>query len=143
MGDYLSISEWGDVMRLARRSSSLAIADARQRGLIKDPLDAAIMLFTDDPDADAMLSDNDDLKHICLVSEIIGISTVTSGSFPPSSFEAVRPEASYPRIAAMFFHAVGGKCPRCRLRGGLGERGICARCETIIDGVALAGAARP
>ncbi len=127
-----TIAEWGAIIRMARRASNLAVDDAKRQSLITDPLSAAVMIFTDDPTAAAVMAIDPDLKVYCGVSQIEGVATVMGENFPPAAFEAERTDKDMPRVAAMFFHAAGTKCPRCRLVGNDGTE-LCARCTAMME----------
>lgn len=109
-----SIEHWGDVTKMARRAALLASEEQRQLGRISDPLDSSIMLYTDDPTTAAWFAHEPDMAAICKASAIEDICIVMGENFPPASHEAERDEPEMPRIAAMWFPAPGGKCPRCR-----------------------------
>ena len=131
---HLSISEWGAVMKLARASSMLALEDAKRKKLISNPVDASIMLFTDDPCTAGALHTCGYMEDILGVSQIERVAIVSGDKFPEASFEAQREDLEMPRIAAMFFHASGLKCPRCRKKYDvLTEDGICQRCDDVVN----------
>lgn len=130
---HLSSTEWGAVMKLARSSSMLALEDAKQKKLIKNNMDAAIMLYTDDPSTAGAMMTCSYMTEILDVSQIEGVAIVMGDKFPEASFEATREDLEMPRIAAMFFYAVGTKCPRCRKKyETLEVSGICKRCDDVV-----------
>lgn len=45
----MKLEDAGAIMRLMRRASHLALNDAKKNGLCKNPMDAAIMIYTDCP----------------------------------------------------------------------------------------------
>lgn len=130
----MTLSQRGLLMRQARRASHLALEDAKRTDVCQNAMNAAIMLYTDCPCTSAWMSSNDDLVHICGVSQIEGIACVMGDKFPVASFEAERSDLEMPRIAAMFFHAEGTKCPRCRMVSrDVNDDGLCARCADVME----------
>lgn len=130
---HLSPFEWGEVMKLARASSMLALEDAKKQKFIKNNMDASIMLYTDDPSAAGAMLTCSYMSEILDVSQIEGVAIQMGNNFPAASFEASRADLEMPRIAAMFFPAVGSKCPRCRKKyGTLEDDGICKRCHDVV-----------
>jgi len=126
------IIEWGEIMRMARRASHLAIEDARRRGAITDPLQSAILLYTDDPSTAGLFLCNPDMAEICNASEIEGICIAGEG-FPAAAFEAARDDIQLPRVAAMWFPATGRKCPRCRKYTAREPADLCQRCASVVE----------
>lgn len=130
---HLSHVEFGEVLRLARASSMLALEDAKQKKIISNPADAAIMLYTDDPSTAGAMMTCGYMEDALGVSQIEGVAIVMGEKFPEASFEAPRVDLEMPRIAAMFFHAVGDKCPRCRKKYlHLEIDRICKRCHDVV-----------
>lgn len=126
-----SISEWGAVMRLARRAALLAGEEQRRLGRVTEQEDSSIMLYTDDPTTAGLFSCNSDMAAMCKTSGIEGVCIVMGDKFPPAAHEAERDDPELPRVAAMWFPATGDKCPRCRLfRRTEGE--ICKTCERTL-----------
>lgn len=142
--DLPNRAEYIETLRLARSATMLALENGKQKpegdpGRINNPADAAIMLYTDDPNAAALLfaaqSIQHDLEDFLSVSQVEGIAITTGERFPPDAFEAQRQNNEQPRIAAMLFWAEGGKCPRCRKRyRGLVEPALCGRCSDLVNG---------
>jgi hypothetical protein len=127
------IAEWGAIMRLARRASFLATEDARQKGLIRDPEQSAIMLYTDCPTTGTWFNaKRGETARICKASQIEGVAIVMGENFPPESFEAERSDLELPRVAAMFFYPTGSYCPRCRTWNVVDGHEMCRRCEQMI-----------
>lgn len=123
-----TITDWGAIMRLARRASMLATEEQRKLKRISDPLDSSIMLYTDDPSAAAILFGEPDLAAICKTSAIEGVCIV-GNSFPPAAREADRSgDMEMPRVAAMFFTAPGLKCPRCYIFRRPSGDAVCSAC---------------
>jgi len=111
----------------------LALEDAKQRKLIKNNMDAAIMLYTDDPSAAGAMHTCSYMAEVLDVSQVEGVAIVMGDKFPEASFEAQREDLEMPRIAAMFFFAQGTKCPRCRKKyETLEVTGICKRCDDVV-----------
>lgn len=106
-----TIAEWGAIMKLARRASMLATESQRKAGNITDPLDSAILIYTDDPTSAAIFAACPDLHNICKTSHIEGV--YCRMDFPLDAFEAERGSDELPRVAAMYSPAIGTKCPRC------------------------------
>lgn len=130
---HLSPSEFGAVMKLARSASMAALEDAKQKKLIKNNMDAAIMLYTDDPSAAGAMATCAYMTEILDVSQIVNVAIVMGDKFPEASFEASRVDLEMPRVAAMFFYALGEKCPRCRKKYETLEiDGICGRCHDVV-----------
>lgn len=130
------INNWGGVMRMARRASTLATEDARKKKLITDPEESSILLYTDDPTTATWFSYTNsvgDLRAICKTSHIEGVTIMMGENFPPAAFEAERPDPEWPRVAAMFFRAPGTKCPRCRLWRNISPNPICDPCTLMIQ----------
>lgn len=122
----------GAILQMARRASHLAFDDAKRAGICKNPMDAAMLIYTDCPCTSAWLSRFPDLPEICGVSQIEGVACGMGDLFPPSSFEAERPDPDMPRVAAMFFFAEGTKCPRCRkVVSDCDVNGLCPRCRRV------------
>lgn len=129
----MKLEDAGAIMRLMRRASHLALNDAKKNGLCKNPMDAAIMIYTDCPCTASWAATNDDLVHFCGVSQIEGVACVMGGNFPEYAFEAERDDKELPRVAAMFFHATGTKCLRCRMVcRSVNEDGLCNRCAIVV-----------
>ena len=126
-----AIEEWGTVMRLARTAGALAIEEQRRSGVISDPLDSSILLYTDDPVAAGMLTFNPDLAAIVKTSGIEGVCI--ANRFPPASHEAPRKDLDLPRIAALYFTAPGEKCPRCRNFRASTVNVLCAKCSDQVQ----------
>jgi len=127
-----SISEWGAVMRLARRAAQLAGEEQRRLGRVTTQEDSSIMLYTDDPTTAGLFVRNSDIISICRTSALEGVCIVMGDKFPPAAHEAARPDPELPRVAAMWFPAPGDKCPRCRLfRRTEGE--VCKPCENTLE----------
>lgn len=122
------LAEWGTVMRLARRASMLATEDARKKKLITDPEDSAIMLYTDDPTTASWFAASQDTRAVCKTSHLEGVAILMGENFPPASFEAERTDTDMPRVAAMYFPAIGTKCPQCRLYRNATPAPICPAC---------------
>lgn len=135
-GFGISIAEWGAVMHMARRAAMLAVEDGKRNGVLSNPLNASIGLYTDDPTISALFSRQADMADICGVSQIEFSACVGTGPMPPAAFEAERPDDDAPRVAALLFKAAGGACPRCRKVAGLGEAGLCARCTRVCGSMA-------
>jgi hypothetical protein len=131
VSDDLSISEWGQCVRLARRASSLACEEMRAKGRITDPLDSSIMLYTDDPTTAGIFATCSDMAAICKTSAIEGVAIVIGENFPPSAFEVRVDDLELPRVAAMYFPAPGTKCPRCR-NFTKRDLDVCAQCATVV-----------
>lgn len=130
---HFNALEWGEVMKLARASSMLALEDAKRRKLATNPADCAVMLYTDDPSAAGAMVTCSYMEEILGVSQIVDVAIVMGDKFPEASYEATREDLEMPRIAAMFFHAVGSKCPRCRKKyGTLEDSGLCLRCHDVV-----------
>ena len=126
-----SIREWGAVMRLARRAALLAGEEQRRLGRVMEQEDSSIMLYTDDPTTAGLFARNSDMAAMCKTSSIEGVCIVMGDNFPPAAHEAERDDPELPRVAAMWFPALGDKCPRCRLfRRTEGE--VCKTCERTI-----------
>ena len=123
------IMEWGAVVRLARRASLLASEEMRKNGTITDPLDGAIMLYTDDPTTATWFAACDDMAVICKTSKIEDVAIVMGEKFPPASHEAERDDPELQRVAAMWFPAPGEKCPRCRNFTKNPFEPHCAKCD--------------
>jgi hypothetical protein len=126
------MEHWGELMKMARRAATLATEEMRKRGVISDPLDSSILLYTDDPTTAALFSTQNDMATICKTSAIEGICI--ADAFPPASHEAERMDMEFPRVAAMYFRAPGSKCPRCRNYTVAPEDEICGRCERLAEG---------
>ena len=124
---------WGIIMRLARKAANLAVEDMRRKGIITDPLQAAVMLYTDDPTSAVFMAACEDLADICNVSTIEDVATVMGEKFPMQSFEAPRQDPEFPRMAALGFLAVGHKCPRCRKYTAPAEDALCPRCDGVVE----------
>ena len=124
----ISLGEWGDIMKMARSASSLATEDARKKGLITDPLDSSILLYTDCVCTAHIISSQEDMEKICKTSNIEDVCVSFNSGFPPDAFEAPRIDVKSPRIAAMFFRAIGSKCPRCRNYTKQEGEEICVTC---------------
>lgn len=125
------ILHWGDLVKLARRAAALACEDMRQRGVITDPLDSSVLIYTDDPSTAALFTTERDLAAICKVSAIEGVSVIMGEKFPPAAFEAERSDPEMPRVAALWFPAPGLKCPRCRNFTRRAEMVVCAGCVSL------------
>jgi len=99
----LFINEWGEVMQLARRASSLATEDARRRGIIRDRLEASLIILTDCPVTAGWFAFSDDLAAICGVSHIASVRIMFANlgdHIPAGMFEAVRADTDMPRVWA-------------------------------------------
>ena len=129
----LTVSEYGQVIRMVKRASSLAVASAPKG---TSPKASAILVYTDDPTIAAMLSREQDLRHFARVSQIEGICFARDGQFPEGTHEAERPSPDAPRIAALWFPAQGDECPRCQLFHRELTDGLCARCDRVIAALA-------
>lgn len=129
----------GTLLRLARRASMKATEDMRKRGIITDRLQAAIMLYTDDPTTAGIFYTEKDMADICGVSEIEDIAIIMGEKFPPASFEAERDDLEMPRIAALGFLASGCKCPRCRKYTVPAEDELCVRCGSVVASMGAQG----
>jgi hypothetical protein len=128
----MNIFEAGQVMRMVRRASHLALNDAKVKGQCANPLNAAILIYTDCPMTALWVHASKDMPEICGVSQIEGTCCTMGEDFPPAAFEAERVDLDMPRIAAMFFHARGVACPRCRKKHtapGL----LCERCASVVS----------
>lgn len=128
-----AISEWGSVMRLARRACAMSTEEQRRLNRISDPLESSVILYTDDPTTALIFSstDNRELSNICGVSHIEDICCVMGEKFPPAAHEAVRDDLDLPRIAALWFPATGEKCPRCRMYLRPPQSDLCKRCDGL------------
>ena len=124
----MKISEWGAVMRLARRAASLATEDTRLKGKITDPLESSIAIYTDCPVTAGIFYRCGDMAAICKTSAIEFVATVMGDKFPGGAFEADRDDLEMPRVAAMFFPSPGTKCPRCR-NYTVSHGEVCAACK--------------
>lgn len=127
------ILHWGDLVKLARRAAALACEDMRRRGLIADPLDSSVLIYTDDPSTAALFTTERDLAAICKVSAIEGVCIAMGEKFPPAAFEAERSDLEMPRVAALWFPPPGVKCPRCRNFTRSAENDVCGRCERQVE----------
>jgi hypothetical protein len=130
------IREWGEVMKMAKRASSLAgdaAKDVKKRmGLMGDNPNA-YLLYTDDPTSAVLMAACGDMAAICGASEIVGVLTVMGENFPADAFEAERPSPDHPRIAALWLAPSKQFCPRCRsYRKDNPAAELCERCETVI-----------
>lgn len=121
----------GQEFRLARRAAHLAIEEQRKSGRIKNPLDSSIALYTDDPSTAGLFYLDGDMPQICGTSSIEFVAIVMGDDFPPSAHEAERDDTEPPRVAAMFFNAVGDECARCRKYVVRHDGVICDRCTSI------------
>lgn len=130
MGATLAISEWGAVMKLARRASLLASEEQRRLGRIRENEQSSILLYTDDPTTAGIFCRYEDMAVMCKASAIEGVCIVTDDQFPPAAHEAERDDLEMPRVAAMWFPAPGEKCPRCRLFRKPPEHEVCGKCTT-------------
>jgi hypothetical protein len=132
----ISLEMAGDLIKLARRSGFLALNDAKKKNICQNPMNAALLIYTDCPCTAAWFSRLEDFENYLGVSQIVATACVIGEDFPEDSFEAKRPDPEMPRIAAMFFHVVGTKCPRCRkFTENTDHRDLCARCASVIDGL--------
>lgn len=127
------IEEWGEIMKLARRAAMLATEDARAKKLITDPLESAVLIYTDDPTAATFFLVEPDLAAICKVSAIEGVCIIMGEKFPPAAFEAQRADLEFPRVAALWFPPLYAKCPRCRNYTRPEEADICPKCEKQVE----------
>lgn len=132
------LSEWGDIMRMARRAASLAAScpettEAKKRLTLLGDCPNAFVLYTDDPTTAGLLMCCPDMPAICNASEIVGVCIVMQENFPSDSFEAERPSLEHPRIAAPWVAPSKGFCPRCRSYSKQDQSAeLCARCTNVI-----------
>lgn len=131
-----TLGEWGNIIRKARRAAALANEDAKRKGLAKDPLAGAMIVYTDDPTAATIFAYEAglDLPEMLNTSAIKSVCIVMGENFPSAAFEAERTDLEYPRIAALWMPPMGHKCPRCRKYTAPQEDALCGRCEQVTGG---------
>lgn len=131
--DEAFVSQWDRILKLRAEAISV-IEHARKQDRIGHPLDAQVVLQTDDPEWQSLIDSfinaqrGDDLRSLLIVSH------VERGSV--EGMPVVEPSEEIPGLTVGVDKAPGEKCPRCwNYATEVGQEGqeVCHRCEEVLQ----------